>query len=146
MKRKYAIVLIILMISGVSFAQKVQIDPRLEKAYSLERLQTMQKETPLNLELLNYELDHSWYIAGEEMQQKIDDIEYLYYRDPETGEKAGRVEKIELGNVNIAEFYYHRGYDYRTFYKVGNTNVIIGFYSNKEYSDMYNAMKGYKYE
>ncbi len=146
MNKKFAIMLIILMISGIGYAQTVQIDPRLEKAYSLEHLQRMQKETPLILELLNYELDYSWYIAEPEMQQKIDDLEYLYYKDPETGEKAGMVEKIELGKVNIAEFYYERPYDSRAFYRVGKTNTIIGFYSNKEISEMYNATKGYSYE
>ena len=146
MKRKFFIMLIVTMICGFSYAQTVQIDPRLEKAYSLEHLQRMQKETPLILELLNYELDHSWYIAEPEMQQKIDGFEYLYYKDPETGERAGMVESIEPGKVNIAEFYYDRPYDHRNFYRVGKTNTIIGFYSNKEFSEMYNAMKGYNYE
>ena len=143
MKRKFFIMLIVTMICGISYAQTVQIDPRLEKAYSLEHLQRMQKETPLSLELMNYELDYSWYIAEPEMQQKIDGFEYLYYKDPETGEKAGMVQSIEPGKVNIAEFYYERPYDHRVFYRVGKTNVIIGFYSNKEISEMYNAMKGY---
>ncbi|MBR5983562.1 MAG: hypothetical protein IK025_07575 [Bacteroidales bacterium] len=143
MKRKFVILLIVTMVSGISYAQTVQIDPRLEKAYSLEHLQRLQKETPLILELLNYELDYSWYIAEPEMQQKIDDFEYLYYKDPETGEKAGMVQSIEPGKVNIAEFYYERPYDHRNFYRVGKTNTIIGFYSNKEISEMYNAMKGY---
>ena len=69
------VILMFLMLSSISYAQKVQIDPRLEKAYSLEQLQRMQKDTPLILELLNYELDYSWYIAEPEMQQKIDDLE-----------------------------------------------------------------------
>ena len=146
MKKKFNIMLIILTMSGIGYAQTVQIDPRLEKAYSAEHLQRMQKETPLILELLNYELDHSWYIAEPEMQQKIDDMEYLYYKDPETGERAEMVEKIELGEVNIAEFYYERPFDRRIFYRVGKTNTIIGFYSNKEISEMYNATKGYSYE
>ena len=78
--------------------------------------------------------------------QKIDDFEYLYYKDPETGEKAGMVESIEIGKVNIAEFYYERPYDHRSLYRVGKTNTIIGFYSNKEISEMFNAMKGYSNE
>lgn len=146
MKKKFAIVLVTLMITGFSFAQTVQIDPRLEKAYSLEHLQRMQKETPEILVLLNYELDHSWYIESPELVQKIDDFEYLYYRDPETGEKAGMVESLQIGKVNIAEFYYERPYDHRSFYRVGKTNTIIGFYSNKEMSEMFNATKGYSHE
>ena len=146
MNKKFVILLIALILSGISYAQTVQIDPRLEKAYSLEHLQRMQKETPLILELLNYELDYSWYIAEPEMQQKIDDLEYLYYKDPETGEKAGMVQSLEKGKVNIAEFYYDRPYDHRSYYRVGNTNTIIGFYSNKEISEMYNATKGYSNE
>ncbi|MBO7571700.1 MAG: hypothetical protein J6T48_06055 [Bacteroidales bacterium] len=143
MKRKFVILLIVTMISGISYAQTVQIDPRLEKAYSLEHLQRMQKETPIILELLNYELDYSWYIAEPYMQEKIDGFEYLYYKDPETGEKAGMVQSIEPGNVNIAEFYYERPFDHRNYYRVGKTNTIIVFYSNQEVSQMYNAMKGY---
>ena len=146
MNKKFVILLIALILSGISYAQTVQIDPRLEKAYSLEHLQRMQKNTPLILELLNYELDHSWYIESPEMLQKIDDFEYLYYKDPETGEKAGMVESIEIGKVNIAEFYYERPYDHRSLYRVGKTNTIIGFYSNKEISEMFNAMKGYSNE
>ena len=146
MKRKFVILLIVTMISGISYAQTVQIDPRLEKAYSLDHVKRMQKETPIILELLNYELDHSWYIEGPEMLQKIDDFEYLYYKDPETGEKAGMVQSIEPGKVNIAEFYYERPYDHRVFYRVGKTNTIIGFYSNKEISEMFNATKGYSHE
>lgn len=146
MNKKFVIMLIAMMIAGISYAQTVQIDPRLEKAYSLERLQKMQKESPLILELLNYELDYSWYIAEPEMAQKIDDLEYLYYKDPETGEKAGMVESLEPGKVNIAEFYYKRPYDHRKYYRVGKTSTIIGFYSNKEFSEMYNAKKGYSNE
>ena len=145
MKEKL-IILMFLVISGIGYSQTVQIDPRLEKAYSLEHLQRMQKDTPLILELLNYELDYSWYIAEPEMLQKIDDLEYLYYKDPETGEKAGMVQSLEKGNVNIAEFYYERPYDHRSYYRVGKTNTIIGFYSNKEISEMFNAMKGYSNE
>lgn len=146
MNKKFAIALIFLMISSFSFAQTVQIDPRLEKAFSIEHLKRMQKETPLSLELLNYELDHSWYIESPELAQKIDDFEYLYYRDPETGERADMVQNIEIGKVNIAEFYYERPYDHRIFYRVGKTNTIIGFYSNKEISEMFNATKGYSNE
>lgn len=146
MNKKFAIALIFLMISSFSFAQTVQIDPRLEKAFSLEHLKRMQKETPLSLELLNYELDHSWYIESSDLAQKIDNFEYLYYRDPETGERADMVQNIEIGKVNIAEFYYERPYDHRIFYRVGKTNTIIGFYSNKEISEMFNATKGYSNE
>ena len=146
MDKKIVILLIAMMLSGISYAQTVQIDPRLEKAYSQEQLQRMQKETPIIIELLNYELDYSWYIAEPEMSQKIDDIEYLYYKDPETGEKAGMVQSLEKGKVNIAEFYYSRPYDSRSFYRVGNTGTIIGFYSNKEISEMFNATKGYSNE
>jgi len=144
--KKTLIILIALIVSGIGYAQTVQIDSRLEKAYSLEHLQRIQKETPLILELLNYELDYSWYIAEPEMQQKIDGFEYLYYKDPETGEKAGMVESLEPGKVNIAEFYYDRPYDHRSFYRVGKTDTIIGFYSNKEMSKMFNAKKGYSNE
>ncbi|MCF0207205.1 MAG: hypothetical protein HUK15_07245 [Bacteroidales bacterium] len=146
MKKKFAMVLIILMMAGFSYSQTVQIDSRLEKAYNLEQLQRMQKDTPLILELLNYELDYSWYIESPEMLQKINDLEYLYYRDPETGEKAGKVESLEIGKVNIAEFYYDRPYDHRVFYRVGKTDTIIGFYSNMEMSEMFNATKGYSNE
>lgn len=146
MNKKFAIALIILMISSFSFAQTVQIDPRLEKAFSLEHLKRMQKETPLSLELLNYELDHSWYIESSDLAQKIDNFEYLYYRDPETGERADMVQNIEIGKVNIAEYYYERPYDHRVFYRVGKTSTIIGFYSNKEISEMFNATKGYSNE
>lgn len=146
MNKKFVIVLIALILSGISYAQTVQIDPRLEKAYSAEHLQRMQKETPLVLELLNYELDYSWYIAEPEMQQKVENMEYLYYKDPETGERAGMVQSLEPGKVNIAEFYYERPYDQRKYYRVGKTSTIIGFYSNKEISEMFNAIKGYSHE
>lgn len=131
-----------LMFCGYVSAQAVQIDKRLEKGYDAEYLKRIQAKTPIILELLNFELDHSWYIEAPEMQQKINDIPYLYYKDPETGERAGMVESIEIGNVNITEFYVERPYDHRAFYRVGKTNTIIGFYSNKEVSEMFNASKG----
>ena len=56
------------------------------------------------------------------------------------------VQKIEPGKVNIAEFYYERPYNNRVYYKVGKTGTIIGFYSNKEMSEMFNGMKGYSHE
>jgi hypothetical protein len=146
MNKRIVILLIALMLSGIGYAQTVQIDPRLEKAYSAEHLQRMQKETPIVLELLNYELDYSWYIAEPEMIQKEDAIDYLYYKDPETGDRAGMVQSIEPGKVNIAEFYYERPYNSRVFYKVGKTGTVIGFYSNKEMSEMFNGMKGYSHE
>ena len=74
MNKKFVILLIALTLSGIGYAQTVQIDPRLEKAFSMEQLQRMQKESPITIELLNYELDYSWFIAEPDMMQKEDAI------------------------------------------------------------------------
>ena len=127
---------------AVSAQEKTEIDSRLENEYQIEYLQNLQENSPSTLRLLNYNLDYSWFIAGEEISSKIPSMEYLYYKDPLTQEKSeNKVESIDINNINIAEYFYERGHDVHKFYKIGNTGIVIGFYSALENAKKYNNHK-----
>lgn len=129
------------------FAQNVQIDKRLEKGYKLEYLQRMQENSPITLDLLNFELDYGWFVADESITPKSDDFGYLYYRDKETGEKTSTlVKEIDINNLNIAEFYYEKSANASTYYKIAKSDIIIGFLSLRELAKKYNEVKGLSYE
>ncbi|MDD3741079.1 MAG: hypothetical protein PHH30_07540, partial [Bacteroidales bacterium] len=120
----------------------LQADPRLEKAYDSEYLEHLRQNSPSTLEILNFELDNSWFIAGPEIAAKADGMEYLYYRDPVSGEKTDvRVEDTNIEEINIAEYFFDRKYDSYVFYKIGDSGMIIGFYSSLETAKRFNISK-----
>ncbi|MDD2635599.1 MAG: hypothetical protein PHW82_08900 [Bacteroidales bacterium] len=119
-----------------------EIDNRLKEGYELSYLNNLKTNSPSTLSILTYDLDYSWFIAGEEISSKAPNMEYLYYKDPSTGEKTDvRVESVDIENINISSFYYERGHDTYKFYKIGNSGVIIGFYSALENAKRYNNYK-----
>ncbi|MDD3861215.1 MAG: hypothetical protein PHW83_13565 [Bacteroidales bacterium] len=137
------LITLICAVMSLSQAQSVlQADPRLEKAYDSEYLEHLRQNSPSTLEILNFELDNSWFIAGPEIAAKADGMEYLFYRDPVTGNKTDvRVEITNVEDINIAEYYFDRKYDNYVFYKIGDSGMIIGFYSSLETAKKYNISK-----
>ncbi|MDR2008980.1 MAG: hypothetical protein LBQ22_00675 [Bacteroidales bacterium] len=135
----------LMALSAVS--QKVQVDNRLKACFDADYLVNLQNgPSSITLEILNFSLDHAWYKA-DELKEKIDGFEYLYYKDISTGERSDkRVEKIDWNNINIYEYYFDQGGNNRTFYKIGDTGTIIGFYSLVEVADMFNKEKGRNHE
>ncbi|MDD4217051.1 MAG: hypothetical protein PHZ24_06930 [Bacteroidales bacterium] len=118
------------------------IDNRLKQGYDLDYLENLETNSPSTLSILTYDLDHSWFIAGEEIQPKAPSMDYLYYKNPNTGEKTDvRVESIDVNNINIAKFYYEREHDSYKFYKIGDSGIIIGFYPALENAKRYNNYK-----
>jgi len=121
---------------------KTGIDNRLKEGYDLNYLENLETNSPSTLRILTYDLDHSWFIAGEEISPKAPSMDYLYYKDLTTGERTDvQVENIDLDNINIALFYYEREHQAHKFYKIGNTGIIIGFYSALENAKRYNNLK-----
>ncbi len=142
--RKFIVLLLIcqLLVISLFSQEKAIIDNRLERGYQIEYLENLAKKSPSTLRLLTYNLDHSWFIAGDEINSKETSMEYLYYKDPLTQEKTDtKVNNIDINNLNIAEFYYEREYDTHKFYRIGNTGIIIGFYSALENAKRFNNHK-----
>jgi len=72
----------------LSAQENIKIDSRLKNGYQIEYLQNLQSNSPSTLLLLTYNLDNSWFIADEKISAKIESMEYLYYKNPETQEKT----------------------------------------------------------
>ncbi|HOY40086.1 MAG TPA: hypothetical protein PLK75_12380 [Bacteroidales bacterium] len=142
-KIKLAGIFLILLISGVAVAQSsIEPDPRLKAIYSEDNLQQMKINTPVQLDVLNFNLDHSWFIVEDAIFDKVKDSPYLYYVDPETGfQSENKVTSIDFSSVNIALYWVDQQYDRRVFYRVGDTGIVLGFYSSKEMVTMYNQSK-----
>jgi hypothetical protein len=120
----------------------IEPDERLSAAYSEQDLIQMKTHNPETIELLNFKLDNSWFIAGEDIMQKVQDSPYLYYLNLETGQASTQmVEEINPENLNIAEYFIETNYNRRVFYRIGNSGIVIGFYSIKEFVEMYNENK-----
>ncbi len=147
MKQKSVIMIVsFIMLSFITINMLGQnekvIDNRLKQGYDVSYLESLKTKSPSTLSILTYDLDHSWFIAGEEISSKAPSMEHLYYKDPNTGEKTDvRVENIDVNNINIARFYYEREHDSYKFYKIGNSGIIIGFYSAIENAKRYNNYK-----
>lgn len=133
----------IILTSNIVMSQSsIEPDKRLKAIYSETDLIRMQTHNPETIDLLNFQLDNSWFIAGEEILPKVQDAPYLYYLDKETGQASDiRVEQIDPNNLNVAEFYIEKDFNRHVFYKVGNSGTIIGFYSTKEFAKIYNNYK-----
>ena len=147
MKKKSAKLITLVFLSNIAFItlsaqENIEIDSRLKNGYQIEYLQNLQSNSPSTLLLLTYNLDNSWFIADEKISAKIESMEYLYYKNPETQEKTeNKVQSIDLNNINIATFYYEREHNANKFYKIGNTGVVIGFYSATENANRFNNHK-----
>lgn len=141
-------ILLISICALLSYTQaqsEIQPDLRLIKAHDKEYMENLRQNSPSTLEYLNFKLDNSWFIAGPEILSKTDAMEYLYYKDTISGEKADiRVEVSDVEDINIAEYFYDRKYDTHVFYKIGDSGMIIGFYSVKETARKYNISKNLK--
>jgi hypothetical protein len=132
-----------ILTSNIVLSQSnIEPDQRLKAIYSEQDLIQLKTNSPEIVDLLNFQLDNAWFIAGEEVLSKVQDSPYLYYIDKETGQKSDiRVEEINPDNINIAEFFVERDYNRHVFYKVGDSGVVLGFYSIKKFTDMYNNYK-----
>jgi len=142
-KLKLASILIILLISSAVMAQNtVEPDARLKAVYSEENLQSMKTNSSSQLDVLNFNLDHSWFLVDEAIYDKVKDSPYLYFVDTETGLQSNtKVTSIDFTKVNIALYWVDVQYDKRVFYRVGDTGYVLGFYSTKELVNMYNESK-----
>lgn len=138
-------VIVLIALTATSYgllSQAIEIDERLKACYSDEYLINLQEKSPSTLDILNFNLDNSWFIAGDDITSKKDSFDYLYYIDPETMEKSeNRVENIDINNVNISKYFIEREYDRYVFYKIGDSDLIIGFYSLKKVAELYNKSK-----
>lgn len=142
LKSLMLLTLVFAVLSLLQAQSLLQPDPRLKKGYESEYLELLRQNYPSTLEILNFELDNAWFIAGPEIAPKAETMEYLYYRDPITGDKTDeRVEETNVENINICEYYYDKKYDSHVFYKIGDTGVIIGFYSVLEMAKKFNSSK-----
>lgn len=130
-------------LSGTLYAQSsVEPDERLYVAYSESDLIQLKQNSPATIDLLNFKLDNSWFIVEEELMTKVGNSPYLYYLDTETGQASTQmVEEINLDNLNIAEYYIEADYNRRVFYRIGNSGLVLGIYSSKEFVKLYNQSK-----
>jgi len=124
--------------------QSIEPDQRLRTVYSDEMLESMKSTASATIEFLNFSLDHSWFLADESIIEKVSNSPYLYYVDHETGlQSDNKVVDADFTNFNIFDYYFEREHTRRTFYRIGDTGYIIGFYSGTELVEMFNASKIY---
>jgi hypothetical protein len=133
---------VFLIVTFSCIAQSVTFDERLLVRYDNEYLQNLSQNSPETLELLNYSLDHAWYVE-KGLEEKYSTIQELYFMDTEIGEKSKlTVKSVNFEDINIYNYYFEQGLNNRTFYKIGNSGIVIGFYSLSEMAEMYNEEKG----
>lgn len=140
-----SLMLLTLIFAVISFSQAQSVlkpDARLNKTYDSEYLENLRQNSPSTLEILNFELDNSWFIAGPELLPKIETMDYLYYRDPVTGDKTDtKFLETNPNKINIAECYFERQHNTYIYYKIGDSGEIIGFYSAMETAKRFNISK-----
>jgi hypothetical protein len=137
---------VFLIVALSCVAQSVTPDERLLVRYDNEYLQNLSQNSPETLELLNYSLDHAWYVE-KGLEEKYSTIQELYFMDTEIGEKSKlSVKSVNFENINIFNYYFEQGLNNRTYYKIENSGIVIGFYSLSEMAEMYNKEKGLSYE
>ncbi len=136
---------VLLLFVAISFAsiavaqEKSAPDLRLKEVYSEQNLSQMHQAS---IDYLNFYLDNGWFVVENDVMPKVLHSPYLYYVDEETGMKSDRmVTSIELDNMNIMKFHIETEFDKKTFYRVADTGIILGFHSSKDLANMYNKSK-----
>ena len=146
MKTKLFSLSLLLLVALAGFSQQTEPDSRLLSRYDAGYLQQLKENSPRTLEILNYSLDNAWYVFTAD-SDKAEGLPELYFIDESTGKFGNlRVEKINPQNMNIYDFYFEQGYENRTFYRIGDSDMVLGFYSLKEMAEKFNKSKGLSHE
>jgi hypothetical protein len=136
----------LMVIALLSFGQSVTPDERLSVRYDKAYLDQLAENAPVTLKLMNFSLDHAWFIE-EGLEEKYESLPQLYYINPETGEKSDTpVRSFNAADFNMYACYFEQGLYNRTYYRIGNTGIVVAFYSSAEVAEMYNKEKGLSHE
>ena len=133
---RFLFLIVIVSITNFSYSQST-IDSRLTDIYSTEYIQSLNQN---RINVLEYELDHSYFIIDN--YEKNESLPNLYKINIQTKEVIEESLTIDdLNNFNVLNYAYEKKYDNRTYYKLGNTDKTIVFYSIKEFTQNYNLTK-----
>ena len=70
--------------------------------------------------------------------EKSEALPYLYYFDKENKTQGNLVESVDMENINIYEYDFHREYESSVTYRIGNTGKAIVFVSKKKLTHAFN--------
>lgn len=131
MKIIYYFLFVLLPFSGFSQSNESSSptpDLRLIEAYGAEYIDRLTIDNPFLIKRWNYYLDNAFYIK--------DNV-------PEKGATYKVVQIDNLENFNILklekEQHLERSWDVPTLYKIENTELLLVYYSGKEFNEMLKA-------
>ena len=128
--------------SSILLAQNnIEPDKRLNSKYSQEYLTNLIHNNPETLEYLNFCLDHSYYIITDD-NHKLGDCQPLVPIDNSTKQIADNyLVSGDITKFNYLDYKFEISYNERSFYRIGNTDNIVVFYSSKEMAEKFNNYK-----
>lgn len=126
MNNFYLAILFTLVFTGSVVAQtKANITPdqRLYECFDAGYIDHIKNNSPQLLQYLNFSLDNSYYL--DEVPTEKD----LFYEN---------IPAFDVANFNVFKLNLKKQKSLRTYYRIGNTNKLIVFYSEDEFAKKLN--------
>lgn len=140
MRHFYIASAFLLLFTGVSTGQSLKTEPdsRLLSRYEKSYIDKLAQANPETIQYMNFELDNS-YIITDFPPGKIETLPELYLLDKAAKAPVKQsLTDFDFNNIDIFKYSYQRGFDSRTYYRIGNTGKVIAFKSEKELVEKFN--------
>ncbi|MEM1220623.1 MAG: hypothetical protein AAGH79_17000 [Bacteroidota bacterium] len=107
------------------------IDDRLYDAYEADYLERIQQNHPVQLQRMNFFLDHAYYVTDYPSGKGFENLPEIVIND---------LEKINIYNLMQA-FEMTRDYETEKAYRIQGTQKALVFYTGKAFTKAFNATR-----
>ncbi len=109
--------------------QSVKPDSRLVDAFDLSFVNRIQKENPALVLYYNFYLDSAYYISvlPADKNEFLSNLKSIDVDD-----------NIETSEINILMYKLDLNFEQRSYYRIGNSDRVMIFYSGKELNEKFN--------
>lgn len=133
--RAFLLVSLFVMVSACLWAQSPTttptIDDRLYEAYEADYLGRIQQNHPVQLQRMNFFLDHAYYLTDYPSGKGFEDLPEIVIND---------LEKINIYTLMQA-FEMTREFEIEKAYRIQGTQKALVFYSGKAFTKAFNATR-----
>jgi hypothetical protein len=123
MKKVLLIVLLALIGKAVFAQEAVEPDARIYARFSEAQVQEWMENNPRQIAFMNYELRESFTLI-EMADEKLIGLPELCLIN-EDGTSGESVDNVDSQSFNLYQYYYQRKSDACSYYRVGNSNLVL---------------------
>jgi hypothetical protein len=123
-----------------SFSQQ-EINSKLYYKFDAEHLNRLQENDPQSIAYLNFSAEYSYKIIETFPSEKINYLPILFKLDKskKTADSSTNF-IVDKNNFNLFEYYFERDQNKRKYFRIGNSDLVLELFSEKETIEAYNQL------